>query len=519
MSTSRETASPAAPKLARPRQWQGFEQRPWPSRDKQKVTILYSFLERRKSHLLRAYFDRHGYRYEDLGDHVKEDVRWGREFGNRMECNPMYFTCGAVLRRLFEIMEEEGLTKEEVVDRYVFLCGGGQCGPCRYGMYPQEYAKALNDAGFTGFRTIIFSSGFTNEVEQPDQAFRCDLPFRFDMAVALVLADLLHVAECALRPRALDKAAAMRAIDEAEEALYQAFASRWRLFEIPRTLRAAGDRLAALPRRTDPLPLIFVTGEFFANLAHNEASYDLRRFIADEGCEVLPGLFSNRVVYDYWRQNKVFSRTLLFGPGARARLDAIASLVTGASRSAVIKILYGACRRAMRPERFGGRPALHDFDHLAELGGPYYHPEIFGGEGNLEIAEALHYADVVDGFISTKPFGCLSSSGVSDGVQAKVLSLHPDLNFLSIETSGDNEASILSRVSMLLFKAKQRALRRLHPETKDATAAPAEASVSGRAEDEGSRPAGDGERTRAAAAASRAADPAPMRSASRASIA
>jgi predicted nucleotide-binding protein (sugar kinase/HSP70/actin superfamily) len=61
----------------------------------------------------------------------------------------------------------------------------------------------------------------------------------------------------------------------------------------------------------------------------------------------------------------------------------------------------------------------------------------------------------VDGFISSKPFGCMPSSGVSDGVQAKVMAMHPELNFLSIETSGDNDVNILSRVSMLLLKAKQ----------------------------------------------------------------
>jgi predicted nucleotide-binding protein (sugar kinase/HSP70/actin superfamily) len=104
---------------------------------------------------------------------------------------------------------------------------------------------------------------------------------------------------------------------------------------------------------------------------------------------------------------------------------------------------------------------------MAALAEDLYHPEIFGGEGNLEIAEALHYADTVDGFISSKPFGCMPSSGVSDGVQAKVLSQHPNLNFLSIETSGDNEVNILSRVSMLLFKAKQRMRERLHPPAAD----------------------------------------------------
>ena len=38
---------------------------------------------------------------------------------------------------------------------YVFLTAGA-CGPCRFGMYVTEYRKALRDAGFDGFRVMLF---------------------------------------------------------------------------------------------------------------------------------------------------------------------------------------------------------------------------------------------------------------------------------------------------------------------------------------------------------------------------
>lgn len=454
------TTHAAAPSFTSPGQWKGYGNAPWLKPDKKDVTILYNFVERRKSYLMRAYFERHGYRYEDLGDHVKDDVRWGKEFGNRMECNPMYFTSGSLLRNLHRIMKERGLTKEEVTQRYIFLCGGGQCGPCRYGMYPQEYWKALNDAGFEGFRTLIFSSGFSRESFPRGSAFVPDLAFRINMTTAIVLADLLHITECALRPYARDKKRALKAIDRAERTLLNAFRSRWFYFTVPRALRRIGRMFADLPRSEARLPLVYVTGEFFANLAHNEGNYNLRRFIMDEGCEVYPGLFTNRVVYDFWRQKKNFWRTVKYSDSLREKLEALVSIGVATGRSLYVRHFYHRCRKALRPERFGGRAELYDMDTLAELGREYYHPEIFGGEGNLEVAEAIHYADKVDGFISVKPFGCLSSSGVSDGVQAKILSMYPNLNFLSIETSGDNEVSILSRVSMLLFKAKENVARR-----------------------------------------------------------
>jgi predicted nucleotide-binding protein (sugar kinase/HSP70/actin superfamily) len=147
------------PKLPPGEQWRGFPQRPWLKKDRDAVTVLYSFVERRKSYFLRAFFKRKGLKYIDMGDHIKKDVSFGKSFGNRMQCNPLYFTSGSFIRHLFEIEKETGLSKKEIAERYVFLCGGGQCGPCRYGLYPQEYLKAANDAGFKGMRLLSLSAG------------------------------------------------------------------------------------------------------------------------------------------------------------------------------------------------------------------------------------------------------------------------------------------------------------------------------------------------------------------------
>jgi predicted nucleotide-binding protein (sugar kinase/HSP70/actin superfamily) len=103
----------------------------------------------------------------------------------------------------------------------------------------------------------------------------------------------------------------------------------------------------------------------------------------------------------------------------------------------------------------GVRTPYPDIESLFRLGHPYYHRRVFGGEGNLEVAEAIEQSKRCDGFISIKPFGCMPSSGVSDGIQPKIQELHPDLNFLSIETSGDNATNVLNRVSMLIFKARR----------------------------------------------------------------
>jgi len=67
-----------------------------------------------------------------------------------------------------------------------------------------------------------------------------------------------------------------------------------------------------------------------------------------------------------------------------------------------------------------------------------------------------------------KPFGCMPSSGVSDGVQSIVTARHPGSLFCAVETSGDGAANFYSRVQMVLFKARQLAeaeLARAYEET------------------------------------------------------
>lgn len=447
------------PKFIRAGKWLGYANPLWNRKKKKDVTILYNTIERRKSYFLRAYFERFGFKYKDLGDHIKDDVSLGKEYGNRMECSPMYFTSGALLRALFAL-EKEGLSKEEIVERYVFLGGGGQCGPCRYGMYPQEYLKVVNEAGFKDFRVLLFTSDLAGEKLPRDSAFRVDLFFLLNFLVALMLADLLHAAECALRPYAVDKEEVDDALEWAEKVLLEAFSKRNHLVHVVAALRRVGRRFASIELQRRRIPLIFVTGEFFANLSHSDANYHLRRFIMDEGCEPLPGLFVQRALYDNWRRTVEARAGIRYAESLKERAFWYSRLSRQTFSTKMMHLYWNSFVAAFQPEKFGAHTELLDFEHLADIGGEFYNPEIFGGEGHLEVAEAIHYADHVDGFISCKPFGCMPSSGVSDGVQAKIMSLYPNLDFLSIETSGDNEVSILSRVSMLLFKAKQRVQQR-----------------------------------------------------------
>ena len=445
------------PLYIKKKQWKGFNSPVWDKKDKKKVTILYNFFEENKSFFLQACFHRMGYKYRDLGAHTKDDFHLGREYGTRMQCNPVYFTLGTFLKELFRIEKEEGLSKEEIVEKYIVLTGGGQYGPCRYGMYPAEYLKVLNTIGFKDFRILIFNSDIIQDPPMPkNSALKFSVYLKINAAITFVLGDFIHIAECAIRPYAVDKEAAMKIIDECKHDMLKAFKSRFFLFKLPYVLHKAGKKISKIEKTDKKIPLIFVTGEVFANLAHGDPSYNLRRFISDEGCEATPGLFTQRGMYDNFVRNYKYSSNLKYASDDKTAKYCKKYIKRQNFSVAFIKKTYNFLNFFFNQKQFGGRGELHDLDEMIKLGHEHYHTSIFGGEGNLEIAEAVYYHDKVDGFITVKPFGCMPSSGVSDGVQSKIIAIYPDLNFLSIETSGDNDVSILSRVSMTLFKAKQK---------------------------------------------------------------
>ena len=139
-------------------------------RKKYSTTILVSGLTMAQDYFAEGALKGLGYDVMHLECPDNEALRFGKEFGNRGQCNPTYFTVGNLVKFLCTLRDKHGMTSEEIVNKYVFLTAGA-CGPCRFGMYVTEYRKALRDAGFDGFRVLLFQQkgGF-------DQATGADAP-------------------------------------------------------------------------------------------------------------------------------------------------------------------------------------------------------------------------------------------------------------------------------------------------------------------------------------------------------
>ncbi len=140
--------------LARMREFKKPVERTFTAKERDYVTILFGGLTWKHEEMIKAVFHGSGYHCENIPTPVVADFQAGKEYGNNGQCNPTYFTVGNLVRYL-QGLEQQGMTKQQIIDNYVFFTAGS-CGPCRFGMYEAEYRFALQNAGFDGFRVLLF---------------------------------------------------------------------------------------------------------------------------------------------------------------------------------------------------------------------------------------------------------------------------------------------------------------------------------------------------------------------------
>ena len=148
----------------------------------------------------------------------------GKEYGNNGQCNPTYFTVGNLVQYL-QFLEKEGIPRQQILDNYVFFTAGS-CGPCRFGMYEAEYRFALKNAGFDGFRVLLFkdSDGIKAASGEPGLKFTVD--FGFGMLNAMHLGDVFNDLIYQVRPFEVNKGETDRVFRETVDGLCEDLKNR-----------------------------------------------------------------------------------------------------------------------------------------------------------------------------------------------------------------------------------------------------------------------------------------------------
>jgi len=460
------------------------------------TTILFGGLTWKHETLIHGALESLGYKCEATPVPNKRAFQLGKEYGNNGQCNPTYFTVGNLVQFL-QGLEEQGLSKQEIIDRYVFITAGA-CGPCRFGMYEAEYRLALRNSGFDGFRVLLFQqSGGLNQAEA-EAGLEMNLDFFLGILNAMNMGDIINDVAYQIRPFEVNAGETDRVLTESMELLHEAMRKKrpWTLEgKLSSVLGKTGfagtaqyvgkflnqlygdDYSAALHEvrdrfnsiavdRTRVKPLVKVTGEFWAQTTEGDGNFNMFRFLEKEGAQVLVEPIGTWIMYmihqakqqtrdqrgldlvqdnvPKWNFKRVFNSHL--NTDQKLAKLTIAENVFKREYHRMVEALGGIAHH------------LTDQYELQRLGHPFYNSRAGGGEGHLEVAKNIYYSnkDLCHMVLSLKPFGCMPSTQ-SDGAQSAVVSTYKDMIFIPVETSGEGDVNAHSRVQMALGEAKVRA--------------------------------------------------------------
>jgi hypothetical protein len=92
--------------------------------ERDEITILVTGLTQAHDFLVEGALRGQGYRVQWIGTSDQAGLQVGKEYGNRGQCNPTYFTVGGLVKHLIDLREQKGLTSEEIVKNYIFFTAG-----------------------------------------------------------------------------------------------------------------------------------------------------------------------------------------------------------------------------------------------------------------------------------------------------------------------------------------------------------------------------------------------------------
>ncbi len=426
------------------------------------VTLLIGGLTLAQDYLIGGAFRGIGYNVEVLDVPDNAAFQAGKEFGNRAQCNPTYFTVGNLVKYLITLRDKHGLTAKEVVDKYVFLTAGA-CGPCRFGMYVTEYRKALRDAGFDGFRVMLFQqTGGVKQATGEEVGLELNPTFFWALVKGMVAGDVLNAYGYRVRPYEKVPGATNEALEKAKKIVHDAFERRENVLH---ALWKCKPILSAIEvDKTRVKPKVSIIGEFWAMTTEGDGNYQLQAFLEQEGAECDVQLVTAWILYTLWEvRNDTKERAELrewdfakYGLGGSGPFGVLTKYAISHGGDFGVRALFQTFAHVTG--LYGYK--LPDMDKLAKISHEYYNNDLRGGEGHMEVGKLI--LNVVNQkahmTLSVKPFGCMPSAGVSDGVQSAITEKFPGTIFCPVETSGDGRVNFYSRVQMYLFKAKQAAL-------------------------------------------------------------
>ena len=318
--------------LSAPRHFQKPKERAFGAEERDRVTILFGGLTWKHEEFIKAVFHGNGYKCEMVPTPNVAAFQLGKEYGNNGQCNPTYFTVGNLVQYL-QTLEKQGIARQEILDNYVFFTAGS-CGPCRFGMYEAEYRFALQNAGFDGFRVLLFQQNDGIKAASGEAGLKFTVDFGMGMLNALNLGDVMNDLIYQIRPyevhrgetdrvfrQSMDNLCAMLrqrkigdlmetspkwvsnllrkkptvkmwacALSKVHEHLYGK-----QYLDAMEACRESLDKIEV--DRTKIKPIVKITGEFWASITEGDGNFHMFEFLEREGAQVLMEPIATWVAY------------------------------------------------------------------------------------------------------------------------------------------------------------------------------------------------------------------------------
>ncbi len=355
------------------------------------TTILVSGLTMAHDLFIQSALRGIGYKVLAMDTPDNDALQYGREYGNRGQCNPTYFTVGNLVKYL-DGLRERGMTKEEIVKNHVFVTAGA-CGPCRFGTYVTEYRKALRDSGFDGFRVLLFQqTGGLKQATGDGVGLEMNPAFFWGIVRAILIGDTLNALGYRIRPYEVEAGAADRALEQSKKIIADAFENNkslpLALYKVRRVMgKVKVDRTKAKPR-------VGIIGEFWAMTTEGDGNYGLQRFLEAEGAEPDIQIVTAWLLYMIWQGRYDTQQRATLRGADKAFKDADGKQTVGGSKFSLAGVDVRKRRRWLEVQPRGRRrPQAYGVAVGRREGAPRSVPDHRKGDGPGGLPPAEHERD------------------------------------------------------------------------------------------------------------------------------
>jgi predicted nucleotide-binding protein (sugar kinase/HSP70/actin superfamily) len=454
-----QVAPQVAPQLPPVKHYAAYKPRPFKRSERENTTILYGGLTWKHERLIQGVMHNLGYKAQPLPNIARADLDAGKELIDVGACCPTIFTTG----NLSNFLKAETLTqgRDAVANNYVFLTAGA-CGPCRFGQYHQSYEMALDGLGLKDFRMFLLAQDELDQGSGDGGGLEINLPLSLGLIWSILSADVIGDLEYMTRPYEVTAGQTDQVMKESIEYMYEAYRNRpikegkWKAIGWHVLGNYFTDALKVVRKKFDaievdrlqPKAKVKVTGEFWLQTHEGDGNYNIKRWLEQEGAEVIPPPVAVWLHYLMHPEIRKLEHRLEVGRKAKIK----AAIMQGVEKLYVRQ--YNQFRKAL-----GNLPyELPDQIELKDLANPFYHYELRGGEGHMLVGKALYayHHKKAHMVCELSPYSCMPNT-MSVGAMANVLGRYPDLLYAPIEVKGDAEVHALSRCQMILTEAKKRA--------------------------------------------------------------